>query len=75
MSNGSSHANHVPQRTCVICRQKKEKYNFLRFIVVKGSPIFDLKQKLQQRGSYVCDDNDCLSKLKRWISKKGRKIK
>lgn len=75
MPNRSSHAEHVPLRTCVICRQKKDKNKLLRFIVVQGNPIFDLKQKLQQRGYYVCDENVCISKLKKWISRKGRKIR
>ncbi len=73
MPNRSSHAKHIPKRTCVICRQKTEKAELIRFIVVRGSPVLDLQQKLQARGYYVCDENSCLAKLGKWISKKIRK--
>jgi len=75
MPNRSSHAKHVPQRTCVVCRAKTSKRDLIRFIVVKGSPVYDLKQKLPARGSYVCDDNGCLAKLEKWISRNKKKIK
>jgi len=73
--NRSSHALHVPMRTCVICRQKKEKYKLLRFIVMNEAPVWDLKDRIQAHGSYVCDDNACISALSKWVLRKRRKQK
>ncbi len=73
MPNRSSHAGHVPQRTCVACRKKANKESFLRMVVLDRNLYFDLTAKLPRRGFYVCDDNQCLAKLDNWLKKKLRK--
>ena len=70
MPNKSSNKGHRPIRTCVICREKKEKHLLLRFEIVNGELVIDYKNKLPGRGSYLCDDNDCYSKLDKWINKR-----
>ena len=73
MPNRSSKAEHIPYRTCVICRKKEEKKNLLRFIIFEKEIIFDLKKILKFRGYYICDDNKCLRKLAKWFQKKKKK--
>lgn len=70
MVNKNSQAGHIPFRSCVICRTKKPKGKLLRFIFLDGEVSFDLRQKIETRGYYVCDDNSCIEKLEKWKSKK-----
>jgi uncharacterized protein len=72
--NRSSNAGHIPSRTCVICRHKKNKSELLRFVVLRNEPVFDLIGKFQARGFYVCDENSCIEKIDKWILKYKRKI-
>jgi len=73
MSNRSSKAGHVPQRSCVICRNKTEKKELLRFILLGSEIVFDKNSVLGTRGYYICDLNSCLLKLDKWVSKMLRK--
>lgn len=75
MPNRSSHAGHIAQRSCVVCRQKTEITELIRFAVIMDAPVFDLFRRLPSRGYYVCDDNECLEKLKIWISRNRKKLK
>jgi predicted RNA-binding protein YlxR (DUF448 family) len=68
MSDKSTH--HNPIRTCVICRKKDLKKNLLRFVIINGEPVYDIKKVIAQRGFYVCDDNVCIGKVKKWIKKR-----
>jgi predicted RNA-binding protein YlxR (DUF448 family) len=70
MPNKSSNKGHHPIRTCVICREKKEKHLLLRFETLNGELVIDCKNTLLGRGSYLCDDNDCYSKLDKWLNKR-----
>ncbi len=70
MPNKSSHAGHIAERSCVICRKKSDKSELLRFASVDGIQVFDLKNRIQGRGFYICNDSDCLQRLDRWIKKK-----
>ena len=73
MSNRSSKAGHIPQRSCVICRNKAEKKELMRFILLDDEIVFDGNSVLGKRGYYVCDLNNCLLKLDRWVSRMLRK--
>ena len=66
-----------PLRTCVICREKKQKDELLRFVVIDKTIVFDINAKLQSRGIYVCDNNKCMNNLDKWKNKKikNRRIK
>lgn len=61
----------VHERTCLICREKKEKKDLFR-LVKSGEDryYFDEKQKAQSRGYYVCKSHECLKRLS-----KHKKIK
>ena len=51
---------HIPQRTCVVCRRKRDKGELIR--IVKGSDgtiVLDTDGKAQGRGAYICSDGDC----------------
>lgn len=53
----------IPQRTCIGCREKKEKRELIRIVHNKEGEInIDKSGKMQGRGAYVCDNIDCLEK-------------
>ena len=56
-------SNSNPERTCVMCRQKKPKEELFRFAEKKGRFVFDKNMDMQSRGSYVCRDANCISRL------------
>ncbi len=59
-------SNHVPQRSCTICRAKSDKADMIR--VVKspdGRAVVDVMKKLPGRGAYICPDSDCIEKAKK----------
>ena len=51
---------HVPQRTCIACKQKKDKrkLNRLVFTLDEGL-VLDICGKRDGRGAYICDDPAC----------------
>lgn len=66
MPNRNSHANHTPQRTCVVCRAKKEAENLLSFFILAEGIVFDPQRSVQRRRTYVCPESDCLIGLDKW---------
>ena len=55
---------HIPERTCIICRTKKEKSKLFRLAKLKETFYeFDKEQKKQSRAVYVCKSLNCLGKL------------
>ncbi len=75
MVNQASNANHIPQRTCVICKKKTAQKNLIRFVILQNEIVFDLKRNLKAKGHYVCDANDCICKLERWRKRKIKNAK
>ncbi|MCD4652227.1 MAG: DUF448 domain-containing protein [Candidatus Cloacimonetes bacterium] len=73
MPNKASHAGHIPQRTCIICKSKKPQKSLIRFAVISGDIVFDIMRKLPVKGKYVCDDNECINKLEQWKKRWSRK--
>ena len=52
-------------RTCIACRSEKAKRELIR-IVRSGEEIkLDLTGKLNGRGAYVCNELQCVQKLKK----------
>lgn len=51
---------HIPQRTCVACREKKDKRLLTRIV---RSPddgvVIDLTGKRNGRGAYLCGQESC----------------
>jgi predicted RNA-binding protein YlxR (DUF448 family) len=54
---------HVPQRTCVACRQVKSKRELVRVVrAPDGKICVDESGKLHGRGAYLCRDRACWEK-------------
>ncbi|MCB5231323.1 MAG: DUF448 domain-containing protein [Candidatus Cloacimonas sp.] len=70
MPNKSSNKGHIPVRTCVVCRNRKDKQMMIRFEIVKGEFVIDFQKLMTGRGFYLCDDNACIAKLDKWMNKK-----
>lgn len=53
----------VPMRMCIVCRESKPKKDLIR--IVKNDEVFNIDKtgKLNGRGSYICNSEECLSKL------------
>ena len=66
-----SEAKHQPERSCLICRAKKNKFDLFRIAKLdEESYVYDKDYKKQTRGIYVCKSLACLGKLS-----KHRKVK
>ena len=54
-------AENGPQRTCVACRQTKNKKQLVRYVVAPdGAVLVDYRQRLPGRGAYTCISTQCL---------------
>ena len=58
--------NSKETRTCIGCREKKEKQELFRIVASKNEGIIlDLKQKKDGRGAYICKNKGCFEKAKK----------
>lgn len=48
-----------PQRTCVACRQKKNKRDLTRIVLTDTGLKIDGSGKVDGRGAYLCDNPVC----------------
>jgi len=48
----------------VVCQKREEKDKLLRFTFKDGHLLWDKKMRLGGRGAYVCQNPECLEKLK-----------
>ena len=56
----------IPLRKCVACRELKEKRSMLRIVKNREGKIFlDFSSKAAGRGAYICDNPECVKKLKK----------
>lgn len=53
---------HVPQRTCVGCRQVLSKRQLIRIVRSSEGVVIDLNGKLPGRGAYLHDQKICWAK-------------
>jgi len=53
------HTKHQPQRTCVICREKKDKRSLTRIVQAESGLTIDRSGKMNGRGAYLCETPDC----------------
>lgn len=50
---------------CVVCREQKEKREMLRLVKgPDGNIVIDYTSKAPGRGAYICDNPDCIKKLR-----------
>ena len=53
----------TPMRTCIGCREQKQKRDLIRVVKNKDGEIFiDKTGKANGRGAYLCNDKNCLEK-------------
>lgn len=56
----------VPMRTCIACRQEKEKRELIRIVRnAQGEISLDGSGKLPGRGAYICRDEACFTRLRK----------
>jgi len=55
---------HIPQRTCIACRQKIDKRHLTRIVRTPDEGIIiDPTGKRNGRGAYVCEQAPCWDKI------------
>jgi len=52
---------HVPERTCVGCRQRAAKGELMRLVARDSEILVDHRQRLPGRGAYVHRDDKCIA--------------
>ncbi len=56
----------IPLRQCIACRELKPKKEMLRIVKNSEGKIFlDFSGKASGRGAYICNDENCVKKLKK----------
>lgn len=53
----------MPERMCIICKNREEKKELFRFSSFDGRYLYDEEKKIQSRGFYLCDNPACVSAL------------
>lgn len=53
-------------RTCIVCKSKKNKHEFIRIVSEDKKPVIDTNFKINARGIYICNDKECLNKLQKY---------
>ena len=54
----------VPLRQCIVCRQSKPKKELIRIVRTSDNDFsVDKTGKLNGRGSYICNSEECINKL------------
>ena len=74
-------SKHIPFRTCLICRTKKEKSQLIRISldpdgnIVVGMAPKEIRGKVLNtgRGVYVCRKEQCINKITKSVGKSRRK--
>lgn len=55
-----------PERTCIACRLKSSKENFLKIVKNKnGVFMIERDVRLDGRGAYICKKQECIEKCKK----------
>ena len=59
---------HIPQRTCVACREVNEKRSLIRVVRTPEGVAIDTTGRMPGRGAYIHDSKECWEKaLKRGV--------
>ncbi|MBQ7452942.1 MAG: YlxR family protein [Clostridia bacterium] len=51
-----------PQRTCIACREMKDKKDLIRIVKNPDGVSVDRTGKASGRGAYICNSVECLNK-------------
>ncbi len=52
----------VPVRMCIVCKEGKPKKELLRIVATEDGLTLDKTGKLNGRGAYICDNDDCMNR-------------
>ena len=53
----------IPQRSCVVCKNKKDKNELIRIVKNQANEInIDESGKKPGKGAYICESIECLEK-------------
>lgn len=52
-------SKHQPQRSCVVCREKRDKRGLSRLVMVNNNLLIDISGKMTGRGAYLCSNPAC----------------
>lgn len=55
----------VPIRTCIVCRSALPKKELNRIVKSGDQFFFDKTGRANGRGAYICDNPECVKKLKK----------
>ena len=56
----------IPMRMCIACHDMKPKKEMLRIVKPKdGEVSIDFTGKAAGRGAYICDNSECIKKLRK----------
>ena len=51
-----------PQRTCVVCKTKRDKKDLMRVVLTpEGEILFDPTGRAAGRGAYLCRNEECIT--------------
>ena len=50
---------HIPQRSCIVCRSKRDKRELVRLVCSDNIVEVDLRGKKTGRGAYLCPKFEC----------------
>lgn len=57
----------IPMRQCIACREEKPKREMLRVVKnAAGEISLDFSGKLPGRGAYLCDNAECIRRLRKY---------
>jgi uncharacterized protein len=59
MASKQRREKHVPQRSCIVCREKADKRGLTRLVRTADDVIVDKSGRLPGRGAYLCDRPAC----------------
>lgn len=54
---------HIPERTCICCRNKFPQDRLIRIARNNGEYSVDVRKKSDGRGAYFCGSEECRKKL------------
>ena len=56
----------IPMRMCIACHEMKPKKEMLRIVKPKDGEVYiDFTGKAAGRGAYICDNSECIKKLRK----------
>jgi uncharacterized protein len=56
----AARTKHIPQRTCIACRQTHAKRELVRLVCIPSGEVeLDTTGKKSGRGAYLCADRSC----------------